>query len=238
MTAVGHFAQIAEKDISPLALLLHLLAAADVHRQLAADGLQTQPQLFLNFRIRRDGFFRFAGERHPHAGDMHHDGHRPAGQRTARLAQPVAAPIGAHDRLRDRAGPRLELQRHAVGVPQHVHRLPFLQIDAPHGRVQLGDFGRAELAGRSPIAQLGLGQNPFGRVGADAAKAIDQELPQRAGVALGEHFGQPFERHARRGRDAAVGQRRLRSKTDCPDRRSAAAWRRRKTRPAPPGANP
>ncbi len=34
----------------------------------------------------------------------------------------------------------LELQRHAVGVAQHRHRLAVFQIHAVHGGVQRGDF--------------------------------------------------------------------------------------------------
>ena len=74
----GDFAQVAQENAAPLAFLLHLLAAAEIHAELAADGLQAEAHFFLNFGIAGDRFFRFAGERHPDAGHVDHDGHRPA----------------------------------------------------------------------------------------------------------------------------------------------------------------
>ncbi len=52
----GHFAQVPQEDAPPLAFLLHALPAADVHAQLAADGLQRQPDLLLNLRVAGDRF--------------------------------------------------------------------------------------------------------------------------------------------------------------------------------------
>ena len=56
LTAVGHFAQVAQEDRAALPFLLHALAAADVHAQLAADGLQGEAKLLLNLGIAGDGF--------------------------------------------------------------------------------------------------------------------------------------------------------------------------------------
>ena len=108
--------------------------------------------------------------------------------------------------MRDGAAAGLELQRHAVGVAQHVHRLPFADVDALQGLVQLVDVGRFEPAGRDARADVGLGENLVGRLGAEPLEGVDEELPQRAGVALFEQFGQRFARHAMRRRRAAVGQ--------------------------------
>ena len=106
----------------PLAFVLHAVAAAEEHRQLAAHGLQGQPQFLLDLGIAGHGLLRFARERHPHAGHVDHERDRTAGQRAARLAQPVGPPVRAHHGLRDRAGRGLELQRHAVGIAEDVHR--------------------------------------------------------------------------------------------------------------------
>ena len=42
---------------------------------------------------------------------------------------------------------RLELQRHAVGVPQHVHRLPFFEIHTAHRTVERRDLVGRQFAG-------------------------------------------------------------------------------------------
>ena len=139
-----HFAQIAQEDVAALPLLLHLLPPADVHRQLAADGLQAQPQFLLNLRIRGDRFLRFAGERHPHAGHVDHDRHRPAGQLSRAIGSARRSASWCPSSICVIAqAPVLKLQRHAIGIPQHVHRLALFQVDAAHGLVQLGDLGRS-----------------------------------------------------------------------------------------------
>ena len=94
LTAVATSPKIAQEDISPLAFLLHPQAAAEIHAQLPPDGLQRQPQFLLNFRIRGDRFFRFAGERHPHAGHVNHHRDRRRRQAAARLAQAIGPPVG------------------------------------------------------------------------------------------------------------------------------------------------
>ncbi len=75
----------------------------------------------------------------------------PGGKRAARLREAIGPPIGLRHHLRDGAGGVLELQRHAVGIAQHGHRLPGVEIDAVQGLVQLGDFGRFQLAGEARL---------------------------------------------------------------------------------------
>ena len=60
--------------------------------------------------------------------------------------------------------------------------------------------------GETRVPTFASVENLVGRVGPEALKAGDEELPQRAGVALFEHFAQRFPRHAMRRRPAAVGQ--------------------------------
>ena len=140
--------------------------------------------------------------------------------------------------LRDRAGGRLKLQRHAIGIAQHVHRLAFVEVHVLHGRVQLGDLVLLELAGRLPRAELGFVEDLVGRVAAEAVERVDEELPQRAGVALVEQLGRALRAKPSAPRRAAVGQ------ADFDQKRIAAIDGRRprggdsRTRRAPPGAVP
>ena len=157
-----------------------------------------QAQLFLNLRVACDRFLRFACERHPHAGHVHHHRDRAAGERRRAIGQAVAAPVGLHDRLRDRAGGLLKLERHAVGVPQDVHRLAFGQVDVMQRRVQRIDLVLLEPAGRNPCASLATSQNLVRRFGAKAAERVDQELPQRPLVAVPEQLDQHVARNALR----------------------------------------
>ncbi len=71
--------------VLPVALLLHFEPLANVHAQVAADRLQREPQLFLNFRIAGDRLLRFARERHPNAGDVDHERYRSLRHRAPRL---------------------------------------------------------------------------------------------------------------------------------------------------------
>ena len=109
--------------------------------------------------------------------------------------------------LRNGAGGRLKLQRHAIGVPHHVHRLAIFQIHAAQRLVQLGDVLRLQLAGRHPRAHLRFAERAIGRLGAKAGERVDQKLPQRAGVAFAQQLRQRFERDLLGRRRAAPGQR-------------------------------
>ena len=133
----GDFLEIAQEDFAAVALLLHSQPLADVHAQLAADGLQAEADFLLNLRIAGDRFLRFAGERHPHAGDVDHDADRPLGHAAARLAagRSSASWCCVIVCVIAQAG-LLELQRHAVGVAQHFHRLAFGDVDVLHRREQ------------------------------------------------------------------------------------------------------
>ena len=76
-----------------------------------------------------------ARERHPHAGQVHGDGHRRDRQAALGLLQLVAAPVGLVDALADRARLGLVLQRHAVGEAHDFGRLVERQVAAvgePH----------------------------------------------------------------------------------------------------------
>ena len=131
-----------------------------------------QAQLLLDFGIGGDGLFRFVGERHPDAGHVDHDRHRAAGQRAARLVEPVGPPVGRHHRLRDRGAAGLELQRHAIGVAEHRHRLPFAEIDVLQGVVQTVDVRRFQPAGRDPRADGRLAENLSAASAPSPAKVV------------------------------------------------------------------
>ena len=64
----------------------------------------------------------------------------------------------------------------------------------------------SSLPGETRVPTFAAVRMLVGRLGAQALKRRDEELPQRAGVALFEHFGQPFARHAGDRRNAAIGQ--------------------------------
>src|SRR5262249_60425986 len=109
-------------------------------RHFPPPGPSAEPQLLHDFGIRRDGFFRFTGKRHPYAGDMHHNGDRTDRQLTAGLSQTVSPPVGPDDRLRDGTSRRLKLKWNAVRVAQHLHRLVFAQVNIFHRGEKLIDF--------------------------------------------------------------------------------------------------
>src|SRR5215831_18830270 len=117
-----HLTKIAQENLTTLPLLTHAFTPIEVNRQLSSHSLKTEPQLLHDFGIRCDGFFRFAGKRHPYTGDMHHNGNRTDRQLAARLSQTVRPPVGPDDRLRDGTSRRLELKWHTVRVAQDLHR--------------------------------------------------------------------------------------------------------------------
>src|SRR5206468_7376603 len=119
------------------------VCSSDLSKEAIAsypEILKAEPQLLHDFGIRRDGFFRFTGKRHPYAGDMHHNGDRTDRQLTAGLSQTVSPPVGPDDRLRDGTSRRLKLKWNAVRVAQHLHRLVFAQVNISHCGEKLIDF--------------------------------------------------------------------------------------------------
>ena len=66
-------------------------------------------------------------------------------------------------------------------------------------------FGRAIAAG----AEFGFFKNPSAPSAAQAGERVGEKLPQRAGVALRQQFGQRVERNALAVGAAAIGQRRF-----------------------------
>src|SRR5215831_2096069 len=120
-----HLPKIAQENLTTFAFLTYAFPPIEVNRQLSSDSLKAEPQFLHDFRIRGDGFFRFAGERHPYAGDVHHHGDRTDRQLTTGLSQTVSPPVGAGDRLGDGTSRRLELKWNTIRVAQHLHRLVF-----------------------------------------------------------------------------------------------------------------
>src|SRR6516164_4479146 len=143
-----HLTKIAQENLTTFTFLTHAFTAVEVNRQFSSHGLKSEPQLFHYFGIRCDGFFRFAGKRHPYAGDMHHYCDRTDRQLTAGLSQTISPPVGPGDRLRDGTSRRLELKWDAVRVAQHLHRLVFAQVDIFHCGEKLIDFLLFELRRR------------------------------------------------------------------------------------------
>ncbi len=168
--------------------------------------MQGQTHLLLDLVVTGDRLLGLVGERYPHAGHVHHDRHRPAGEAAARLRQAVRTPVGRRDRLGDRAVAMLELQRHPVGVAIDVHRLSFADVDVLHGVEQRVDLARLELVGAFASAQLRCFQNLVGRVGAQPVEGHNQKLPHRSRIALGKEFFQQFLGDLLRFDISAVGQ--------------------------------
>src|SRR5262250_451660 len=143
-----HLTKIAQENLTTFTFLTHAFTPIEVNRQFSSYGLKAEPQLLHDFGIRRDGFFRFTGKRHPYAGDMHHNGDRTNRQLTAGLSQTISTPVGPGDRLRDGTSRRLELKWNAVRVAQHLHRLIFAQVNVFHCGEKLTDFLLLELRRR------------------------------------------------------------------------------------------
>ena len=125
------------------------------------------------------------------------------------MRQAVGTPVGGENRLRHGAGRRLELQRHAVGIPQHRHVLPLVGIDVLHRPVQRLQFRLLELRGGLPGREFGFVENLVGRLAAEPRERGGEKLPQAAGVAVAGEFHECIERDLLRGGSATIGQRRL-----------------------------
>ena len=154
---------------------------------------------------------------------MDHRRDRATGQTAARLRQAVGPPAGRGDRLRHRTGGGLELQRHPVGIPEHVHALPLVDAHVLHRPVERVELLLLEPGRALPRGELGLGEDLVGRLGAEARERGREELPQAAGVALAGEFAERLASHLLGGHAAAVGQRRL-------DHERIAAIHRRRPR--------
>src|SRR5215471_9160634 len=116
-------------DVGILLLgVLEPAAVAQEGAQPAAALLQTQTQLLENLGIGGDRLLALGGEWNPHAGDVHQQDHRTAGQRSFPLLQRVVLPIRADDRPGDGARRLLVLEGHPVGEAPEVHQLLGRQI--------------------------------------------------------------------------------------------------------------
>src|SRR5215467_1614793 len=189
-----HLTKIAQENLTTFTFLTYAFTPIEVNRQFSSHGLKAEPQLLHDFGIRRDGFFRFTGKRHPYAGNVHHNGDRTDRQLTAGLSQTVSPPVGPDDRLRDGTSRRLKLKWNTVRVAQHLHRLVFAQVNISHCGEKLIDFLLLELRGRLTSSQSRLRQDLVGAGHAHSIECRQQELLQRPGITLSEQVGQSVQR--------------------------------------------
>ena len=140
---------------------------------------------------------------------MNHHRHRPRGEAATRLGETVGAPVRGEDRLGDGASGVLELERHAVGEPQHRHVRALVHVDMLHRGVERCQGVLLELRGGLAAGELRLVEDLVGRISAHSRERRRQELPQAAGVALAGDLRERLERHFLRAGSTAVGQRRL-----------------------------
>ena len=103
----------------------------------------------------------------------------------------------------------LKLQRHAVGIPQHRHALPVVDVDMLHRAVQGLERGLLQLRRRLPRREFGRGEDLVGRLSPHAGEGRREKLPQAAGIAFAGQFRERLERDFLDRWPAAVGERRL-----------------------------
>src|SRR6266581_2185138 len=137
---------------------------------------------------------------------MHHDSYRTDWDLATGLRQAVGPPVIANHGLRNRARRGLKLQRDAVGIPQHLHRLSFSEVHVFHRGVELCNVLLLDPGRGLSRAHFGLRQNLLRSGAANAVEGREQELPEGTSIALRQQLGQRFQRNLLCGTGAAIGQ--------------------------------
>src|SRR5262245_50827477 len=83
ITGFDDFFDIELENVSPAKLAFGSLAPSQKNTQPATAFLQSELDFLSDLVVVGDGFFGFAGERHPHRSHVYEDHHRPARKRAS-----------------------------------------------------------------------------------------------------------------------------------------------------------